>query len=48
MYLGLLGTASLAFLLKGKYRSKLSKIDFRAFQIFFFMNSAVTLGHPKY
>ncbi len=28
MYLGLLGTASLAFLLKGKYRSKLSKIDF--------------------
>ncbi len=28
MYLGLLGTSSLAFLLKGKYRSKLSKIDF--------------------
>lgn len=28
MYLGLLGTASLAFLLKGKYKSKLSKIDF--------------------
>ncbi|HBU82639.1 MAG TPA: hypothetical protein DEF35_13540 [Paenibacillus sp.] len=28
MYLGLLGTASLAFLFKGKYKSKLSKIDF--------------------
>ncbi|MEK4524845.1 hypothetical protein CXK86_24085 [Paenibacillus sp. BGI2013] len=28
IYLGLLGTASLSYLIKGKYKSKLSKIDF--------------------
>ncbi|TCN20425.1 hypothetical protein [Mesobacillus foraminis] len=28
IYLGLLATASLAFLIKGKYKTKLSKIDF--------------------
>ncbi|MEK4662267.1 hypothetical protein MHH93_10235 [Priestia sp. FSL H7-0729] len=28
IYLGLLGTASLSYLIKGKYKSKLSKVDF--------------------